>query len=55
MMADSIDDFKVIGHVYVSPEESMRAIAEAEWDMRHPDKIGKYPLEIYKDIKVSKD
>ena len=55
MMADSLDVFKVIGHEYVSPEESERARVELEWDMFHPDKIGKYPPEIYEDIKVSKD
>ena len=55
MMPDSINDFEVVGHEYVSPEEGERALARFMWDAHHPDKIGKYPPEIYEDIKVSKD
>ena len=54
-MPDSINDFEVIGHEYVSPEERKRARVEFEWNIHHPGKVGKYPPEIYKDIKVSKD
>ena len=55
MMAESFDVFRVIGHVDVSPEESERARVEFEWDMHHPGKVGKYPPEIYKNMKISKD
>ena len=54
-MPDSLDVFRVVGHEYVSPEESERSLARFEWNLRNPDKIGKYPPDIYDHIKVSKD
>lgn len=55
MMAESSDIFELTGHEYVSPEESERVLARFEWNLRNPDKIGKYPPDIYDHIKVSKD
>ena len=46
MMAESFDVFRVIGYRDISPEERTRARAEAEWDMCHPGKVGKYPPDL---------
>ena len=50
MMPDSINDFEVIGHEYVSPEERTRARAQFEWNLRHPDKIGEYPPDLLDNV-----